>query len=131
MNIGLINGGETPNSVPGKCEISIDFRVVKKEHIEEIQTKISEILTNYNATCKVFESCNPMINHNDLSFLESISSKKQTKCYLTEASVIDKNSIILGVGPDTSHQKNEYIMKDSLNKTVELYKKIIEYYNEN
>ena len=71
----------------------------------------------------------PKINKNDISFLENISRKKQTKCYLTEGSYIDKNFIIIGPGPDTSHQKNEYVRVDSINNTVELYKKIIEHYN--
>ena len=72
---------------------------------------------------------NPNINNNDISFLEKISHKKETKCYLTEGSYIDKNFIILGPGPDTSHQKNEYIKVSSLEETVHLYKEIIEYYN--
>ena len=130
MNIGLINGGETVNSVPGKCEISIDFRIIKKEHILKIEKYVKKLVDKYNASYKIFECCNPMINKNNIEFLEQISSKKQTKCYLTEASIINKNSIILGVGPDTSHQKNEYIEINKLNKTVELYKVIIEYYNQ-
>ena len=129
MNIGLINGGETVNSVPGKCEISIDFRIIKTSHIKMIETKIKKLVTKYNATYTIFEGCNPMINQNDISFLERISSKKQTKCYLTEASVLNKNSIILGVGPDTSHQKNEYIEINKLEETVKLYTEIIKYYN--
>ena len=38
--------------------------------------------------------------------------------------------MILGPGPDTSHQKNEYIYLSSLKETEKLYKRIIEYYNE-
>ena len=130
MNIGLINGGETLNSVPGKCMITIDFRIVKESHIEIIKDKINSILKNDQVKITISEQLPPKINNNDISFLEKISSKKETKCYLTEGSVIDKNFIILGPGPDTSHQKNEYITIDKLNKTVELYQKIIEYYNE-
>ncbi len=129
MNIGLIKGGESDNSVPGKCEITVDFRISKKDHLEIIENRIKELLSNYDATYKVDFAIPPNINNNDISFLEKISSKKQTKCYLTEGSYIDKNFIILGPGPDTSHQKNEYITTESLNKTVELYIKIIEYYN--
>lgn len=129
MNIGLINGGESVNSVPGKCYITIDFRIVKTSHINKVISKVKKILKNYNSKLIVFDKFEPKLNKNDISFLEDISSKKQTKCYLTEGSVIDKNIIILGPGPDTSHQKDEYILKESLYKTVELYTKIIEYYN--
>ena len=131
MNIGKIIGGETVNSVPGKCFMTIDFRVVKKEHINMILKKVNNLLEMYDSKLVVFDNREPKINKNDISFLEKISSKKETKNYLTEASAINKSSIILGPGPDTSHQKNEYITIDSLNKTVELYKYIIEYYNQN
>ena len=129
MNIGLMNGGETENSVPGKCTITIDFRISKKEHLDIIEKKVKQLLSKYDAECITNFKVAPNINNNDISFLEKISSKKETKCYFTEGSYIDKNFIILGPGPDTSHQKNEYITIDSLNKTVELYVKIIEYYN--
>ena len=129
MNIGMINGGETVNSVPGKCNISIDFRIASKTHINKIKKDINDMLKKYNSKLYIKQSINPNINKNDISFLEKISSKKQTKCYLTEGSYINKNFIILGPGPDTSHQKNEYIEYESLKRTSELYKEIIEYYN--
>lgn len=130
MNIGMINGGETVNSVAGKCTITIDFRIVKETQIEEIKTKLQSILEKYNANMIIAHVLPPKLNNNDISFLEKISSKKETKCYLTEGSVIDKNFVILGPGPDTSHQKNEYVEYDLLKKTADLYQTIIEYYNE-
>ena len=130
MNIGIIKGGETVNSVAGKCEISIDFRIAKIEHLKYISEKIKKILKQYNSKLTIKQSIAPKINKNDISFLEKISSKKETKCYLTEGSYIEKNFIILGPGPDTSHQKNEYIYLSSLKETEKLYKKIIEFYNE-
>ena len=129
MNIGMIKGGETVNSVAGKCEISIDFRIIKVSHLQMITDKIKEILKKYDSKLYIYQSIGPNINNNDISFLEKISSKKETKCYLTEGSYIDKNFIILGPGPDTSHQKNEYVSLKSLKKTEKLYEKIIEFYN--
>lgn len=130
MNIGMIKGGESVNSVAGKCEISIDFRIVKEEQLDVIISKIKELLKKYKAKLYIKQSIPPKLNKTDISFLESISCQKETKCYLTEGSYINKNFIILGPGPDTSHQKNEYIKIDSLQKTEELYIKIIEFYNE-
>lgn len=129
MNIGMINGGESVNSVPGRCEISIDFRIAKEKHLTSILKKLDKLLSNYDAKYIVKQCISPNINNNDISFLENISSPKETKCYLTEGSYIKKNFIILGPGPDTSHQKNEYILVSSLEKTIQLYCKIIEYYN--
>ena len=131
MNIGMINGGETVNSVPGKCYITMDFRIAKTEDIDLILNYINFELKNYNSKSIIVNKVNPKINNNDISFIEKISSKKGTFCGLTEGSFIDKNFIILGPGPDTSHQKNEYINYNSLKKTEEIYINIIEYYNKN
>ena len=130
MNIGMINGGESVNSVPGKCTVSIDFRIANSKDILLITKKINTMLKKYQAKLIIKQSILPKINNNDISFLEKISNKKETKCYLTEGSFIDKNFIILGPGPDTSHQKNEYIYFSTIKKTKELYTKIIKYYNE-
>lgn len=130
MNIGMIKGGESVNSVAGKCEISVDFRIALASHLKSIIKEIKSLLKNYNSKLTIKQSIEPKINKNDIKFLERISSKKKTKCYLTEGSYIDKNFIILGPGPDTSHQKNEYVNLSSLKKTEKLYKKIIEFYNE-
>lgn len=130
MNVGMIDGGETVNSVPGKCSITIDFRIANKEDIDYLLDYINLELNNYNSNLNIVNKVLPKINDSDISFIEDISCKKGTFGGLTEGSFIDNNFIILGPGPDTSHQKNEYITIDSLNKTEELYTKIIEYYNE-
>lgn len=129
MNIGMIKGGESVNSVAGKCEISLDFRIAKSEHLKSISKKIKELLKEYNSKLTIKQRIPPKINKNDIGFLEELSSKKETKCYLTEGSYIDKNFIILGPGPDTSHQKNEYVNLSSLKETEFLYKRIIKFYN--
>ena len=132
MNIGLINGGETANSVPGKCHISIDFRINKESDINKVIEEVNKIISNYNAEVTLGRKINPKLNESDISFLENISSKKETANYFTEASFIDSESIIiLGPGPVTAHEKNEYVTCDSLKKTEELYIKIIEFYNNN
>lgn len=129
MNIGMINGGESVNSVAGKCEVSIDFRIVLEKHLITITKKLKNLLKKYNSKLIIKQCIPPKLNNNDISFLENISSKKETKCYLTEGSYIDKNFIILGPGPDTSHQKNEYVNLSSIKETEKLYMNIIEYYN--
>ena len=131
MNIGIINGGESINSVAGKCEITIDFRIIKEKQLSTILKKIQNMLKKYQSNLLIINSIPPRINNTDISFLENISKKKETKCYITEGSFINKNFIILGPGPDTSHEKNEYIEFKSLKETEKLYQEIIEYYNKN
>lgn len=129
MNIGMIEGGETVNSVPGKCKITIDFRIAKESHLEEILKTIKSLLKKYKSELLIKQKIAPNINNSNIEFLEKISEKKQTKCYMTEGSYIDKNFIILGPGPDNAHKKNEFINYSSLLKTKELYIEIIKYYN--
>lgn len=47
MNIGMINGGETVNSVPGKCSITIDFRIAKERILNEIRRLLKNTIQNY------------------------------------------------------------------------------------
>ncbi len=129
MNIGMINGGETINSVPGKCMITIDFRIADNNDTELIIKEIKRLLKSYKSTINIIQSIPLKINDSDISFIEKISSKKEIKSYITEGSFIDKNFVILGPGPDTSHQKNEYISYSSLEKTVKIYQDIIKFYN--
>lgn len=45
---------------------------------------------------------------------------------MTEASFVQKSSgNILGVGPVTAHEVNEYITEESYNKLIEQYKDLI------
>ena len=130
MNIGKISGGETVNSVPGKCFMTIDFRIAIPSDITLIKRKLRQLLKRYNANLIIKQCLPPKINESDISFLENLTGPKQTKCYLTEGSRINKNFIILGVGPDTSHQKNEYIFYNTIKRTEELYINIIKHYNQ-
>jgi len=127
MNIGLIKGGEAINSVPQQCQLTIDFRVINAEHLSKITNDIKEMLNSYDANLVIKNSLEPKIAHQNWSFL-GINTK--TANYITEGSFIDSETIILGPGPITAHQKNEYITIESLVKTEELYIKIIKKYNE-
>lgn len=121
MNVGLINGGSAKNSIPANCEISIDFRIMKNEHIELLKEKLDELSNKYDCTVNIFEEIQPF--YNELEFIDEI----KTANFLTEASMVqDCKRIILGVGPVTAHEVNEHITIESYKKLVEQYKAIIE-----
>ena len=48
--------------------------------------------------------------------------------FITEASFLETDRIILGAGPITAHEVNEFITMKSLNKLVRQYKELIEIY---
>jgi len=121
MNVGLINGGSAKNSVPAKCEVTIDFRTIKSEHTALLKQKLKELSNKYDCTVSVFEEIEPFCNKVEFA------KEMKTANFLTEASVV-KNSkrIILGPGPVTAHEINEHITEESYDRLVKQYKNIIE-----
>lgn len=121
MNVGLINGGSAKNSVSANCMVTVDFRIAKREHINIIKEEIKELSKKYNFDINILECIDPFIN------IINLSEKIKTANFITEASFINsKNKIILGPGPVTAHEVNEYITKQSYDKLVEQYIQIIE-----
>lgn len=121
MNIGTINGGSAKNSVSSNCKVTIDFRIANKEHIKVIKEKIEKLAEKYEGNVNVIEEIEPFMNK--CNFI----SETKTANFITEASFI-KNStrIILGAGPVTAHEVNEYISVNSYDKLVQQYKDLIE-----
>lgn len=121
MNVGLMKGGSAKNSVPANCEISIDFRIIKNEHIILLKEKLKELSSKYDGTVNIIEEIQPFLN--EVEFTE----KMKTANFLTEASKVENSTrIILGSGPVTAHEVNEHITEESYKKLVEQYKDIIE-----
>lgn len=122
MNVGVINGGSAKNSVAANCSITMDFRIVKKEHIKMIKEEIEYLSKKYNFYINILECVEPFIN-----IIEGFDSEIKTANFITEASFTKNgNKIIIGPGPVTAHEINEYITKESYNKLVKQYIEIIE-----
>lgn len=120
MNIGMIKGGSAKNSIPANCEISIDFRIVKNDHIKLIKNKIEELAKKYIADVNIIEIIEPFLDKID--FIKKI----ETANFMTEASFINSaKRIILGAGPITAHEVNEHISKESYDKLVKQYQDLI------
>jgi len=121
MNVGLINGGSAKNSVPASCKVSIDFRVINKEHMAEIEKKVDQLAEKYKASVCMIECIKPFIDNVD--FYDEI----KTANFMTEASLVKDCSkrIILGTGPMTAHEVNEHISVDSYRKLVKQYEELI------
>ena len=120
MNVGIIKGGSAKNSVPANCEVSIDFRIANIEHIELIKSKIEKLSEKYEFEINIIECVEPFLNKID--FIK----ENKTANFMTEAAFV-KNSkrIILGTGPVTAHEVNEYITKESYDKLVKQYEELI------
>lgn len=120
MNVGIIKGGSAKNSVSANCEVSIDFRIANIGHIELIKEKIEKLSEKYDFEINIIECVEPFLNKID--FIKEI----KTANFMTEAAFV-KNSkrIILGTGPVTAHEVNEYITEESYDKLVKQYEELI------
>lgn len=129
FNLSKINGGKEINKVPDYCEITFDFRTIKKLHNEKIIKKVQELAKKYNAKVTILTNLNASLNSNQetINYIEHLTNFKAVGLnYVTEASFFEnKNIIILGPGPITAHEKDEKISKKSYEQLKKLYKEII------
>ena len=119
MNIGILNGGSAINSVSAHCKATLDFRIAKDEHIDILKNIINKLSIKYDCKANIIQEIKAW--YNQIDFINNID----TANYFTEASMIEGQRIILGAGPVTAHEVNEFITLKSLNKLVKQYKKII------
>ena len=119
MNIGLLNGGSAINSVAADCMSYVDFRIAKQVHIQKIKEELDSICKKYDATYDIDVNINPF--YENIPFVD----EAYTAGFMTEASFIKGQRIILGPGPVTAHEVDECVTIESLRKTVEQYKDII------
>lgn len=120
MNIGKIKGGSAINSVPDSCEFLVDFRTIDKAEEQKIIRKLKVLEEKYQAEVQELNKLSPFLSESKIS--------NKTCNFITEASFLEGNRIILGAGPITAHEVNEYVTVESLYKLVEQYKELIEKY---
>lgn len=118
MNIGKVEGGSAINSVPDFCEFLVDFRTTNKNIEKKIINKLEILKEKYVANIQEINRLSAFFNKSELS--------TKTCNFITEASFLKSNCIILGAGPVTAHEINEYITKESLQLLVTQYKELIE-----
>ena len=119
FNVGIINGGVEINSVADECTIYFDFRTINKNE-EKIVKFTNDLVLKYDAKKEIINNIPAFLNKSE--FAEEI----KTCSFITEASFIEGERLILGPGPVNPHEKNEYVTIESLNKCVNDYLKIIE-----
>ena len=118
FNVGIINGGSEINSVAEKCEILFDFRTINKNE-KKIVEFTNKLIEKYNAKKEILNNIPAFLNESE--FADGV----KTCSFITEASFLEGNRIILGPGPVNPHEKNEYITIDSLEKCIKQYEGII------
>lgn len=129
FNLGKIQGGVSMNRVPGECSVYLEYRTIKGEHNRQIIEKVKELAEKYEGFVTIIDDVAPMSTfaENFISRLEALTGNKRSSVaivsdgnYLTNQSVV-----LLGPGPITSGEKNEFISKFSYETLIELYTKLL------
>ena len=129
FNLGKIQGGVSLNRVPGECSVYLEYRTIRADHSRQIIDKIKELAEKYNGFVTVIDDVAPMSTfaENFISRLEELTGNKRSSVavvsdgnYLTDQSVV-----LLGPGPITSGEKNEFISKFSYETLIEMYTKLL------
>lgn len=130
INIGTINGGTNICTTSDCTRVLLGFRITKNpQDIKFIKDYIDKLINKYpKVKYKILNEIKPFYNEDSIiKFYEDISNKSKKPFFgVSEASFIDNNRLILGPGPITAHENDEFILKSSLIETIDIYKKIIE-----
>lgn len=129
FNLGKIEGGVSLNRVPGNCSAYLEYRTIKVEHNRQIVDKIRELAEKYNGFVTIIDDVPPMNTFAEsfIAEMENLTGNQRSSIavvsdgnYLPDCSVV-----LLGPGPVTSGEKNEFISKYSYDTLVELYSKLL------
>ena len=130
INIGVISGGTNICTTSENTRVLLGFRITKEsQDITFIKNYINRLVEkNKKVEFKILNEINPFYNEDKIiDFYEQITMKKRKPFFgVSEASFLNNNRLILGPGPITAHENDEYILKSSLMETSNIYKKIIE-----
>lgn len=129
FNLGKIQGGVAMNRVPSECTVYLEYRPIKIDHNRQIVEKIKELAEKHNGYVTIIDDVAPMSTfaENFISRLEDLTGNKRSSIaivsdgnYLPEQSVV-----LLGPGPVTSGEKNEFISKFQYEQLVDMYTKLL------
>ena len=130
-NPAIINGGDAINKIPAGCTLKMEYRVVEEKQLEILKKIIKQLGKKYRAQIKFDFELEPMISQNIklIKTIERISGRQAGGLnYATEAVIFTRHKfspIILGPGPIMAHLANEYVSQCSLEKSVKIFKEII------
>ena len=129
MNIGIVNGGTSINKVPDKTTVYLDFRLCDSEkEYPLIREFVDKALEGLDGEYVIINDIPSFRNNSPLvgTYEEKSGKKGQPFFGITEASFFEGDRVIIGPGPMTAHEANEHVDVESLVKTTEIYKEMIE-----
>lgn len=130
FNLGKIQGGISLNRVPGECSVYLEYRTIRSDHNRQIIEKINELAEKYEGYVTIIDDVKPMSTfaENFISRLEELTGNKRSSIAVTSDGNhlgTDHAVVLLGPGPITSGEKNEFVSKFSYETLIELYTKLL------
>jgi len=156
IGAGTIKGGEATNQVPGRCEISLDYRSMPGESTRELLGTITQMVREGLEPAMVDEAKRKGLDESlvgidilEDSFAEPMHTPEGTELeklllelspwpevgatfYYTDGGIFSRHgvsSLIFGPGSiDQAHKPDEFITEEQFVAGVPLLKKVIEKY---
>ncbi len=141
LNLGRINGGDSPNRICAKCELQIDLRPLPGMDLDELRAELSArlhtLLQDSELTLEMessFDGIPAMETPEEAAIVQaaeeltgerSISVSFGTEGpYFTE---LGMETIILGPGDiDQAHQPDEYLSEDRIEPMIKILQGMIQ-----
>ena len=141
LNVGTIEGGQTVNTVPDRCQIRVDRRVLPGEGVDEVVASLGRYLSDsgLGEQAEVEEILRdpPMEMRDDLPWVQAVlaaarSLRPTSTCavhYGTDASKFAEagmQAVVLGPGDiSQAHTANEWVEVDQVVAATEIYLRLL------
>ena len=140
LNIGLIKGGDSPNSVPDACVMQFDVRpteLTPVDFIEDgVRKAIAESAGEYSGSVEIEDLYPPLpafgggLEQPVVKKLAELSGNEPvTVGYATEAGLLSgltPDTVVFGAGSiSNAHQPDEYLLKEEIGPMSRILREII------
>ena len=143
LNIGSINGGDSPNRICGECEIQLDIRFIPEMELDELRASLRrQVLESTDGTGLTveFDPVFPGIpgfttpaDSDIVKMAEKLAGEPAGSVafgtegpFLTSAGM---QTVVLGPGDiDVAHQVNEYLELSRINPMKNIIAELIKHY---
>jgi len=129
FNLGKIEGGVSMNRVPGECTAYLEYRTIRPEHNEQLINKINDLAKMHNGFVTIIDDVPPMTTFAEtfITSLERLTGNKRSSvAVVSDGNYLSQyNVILLGPGPITSGEKDEFISKFSYDTLIDMYTRYI------
>ncbi|MEM7027698.1 MAG: acetylornithine deacetylase [Pseudomonadota bacterium] len=141
INLGRIQGGDSPNRICATCELAIDLRPLPGMLLDQLKKELHQLIIDTLAGSglkvtfgSVFNGVPPMhtpIDSEIVSFcVDNLSIQASTVAFTTEGPFFNDmgmETVILGPGDiDVAHQPNEYLQIDRIEPMINFVSKALE-----